>query len=56
MRQKLQFLQEKQGLPKNKNKEYIQRLITMDQIKFKRIMGRKEKHEKIEREKEEIFQ
>ena len=56
MRQRLQLLQEKQGLPKNKDEEYVQRLAAMGQSRFKRMMGRKEKQEKAEREKQEAFQ
>ncbi|CAL1151819.1 unnamed protein product, partial [Cladocopium goreaui] len=51
-RQRLQLLQEKQGLPKNKDEEYVQRLAAMGQSRFKRMMGRKEKQEKAEREKQ----
>ena len=56
MRQRLQLLQEKQGLPKNKDEEYVQRLAAMGTSRFKRMMGRKEKQEKAEREKQEAFQ
>eukprot|EP00435_Cladocopium_sp_Y103_P026232 s2955_g6.t1 len=55
MRQRLQLLQEQQGMPQTEKEAMVQKLSAMGHSRFKRIEGRKEKREKAEREKQEAF-